>query len=138
MLGDESKEANKSGGKKMKHSDIDFFRVMLQGQLQMLSTGTDKDLRQIAGTDDRMIEYLDRVAYEEIKGMQYKRLSRETKLMKKIKDTLERIENGTYGICNICGEEISLRRLKARPVTDKCIKCKIEEENLEKPRYYNG
>jgi DnaK suppressor protein len=57
---------------------------------------------------------------------------RERKLISKIKEALERIEGGTFGICEVCGEEISEERLKARPVTTLCIDCKTEEEEKEK------
>ena len=43
-----------------------------------------------------------------------------------------RIENSTYGICEICEEEISVKRLEARPVTTMCIRCKEEQEKQEK------
>nr|WP_059176518.1 RNA polymerase-binding protein DksA [Thermodesulfovibrio aggregans] len=57
---------------------------------------------------------------------------RERKLLKKIEKTLEKIENGTYGICESCGAEIPIERLEARPVTDLCIECKTEQEEAEK------
>lgn len=57
---------------------------------------------------------------------------RERKLLKKIEKALEKIENGTYGICELCGEEIPIERLEARPVTDLCIECKTEQEEAEK------
>jgi DnaK suppressor protein len=57
---------------------------------------------------------------------------RENKLIKKIKKALDRIENGTFGICEKCGEDISVKRLKARPVTTHCIDCKTKEEAFEK------
>ncbi len=57
---------------------------------------------------------------------------RERKLLKKIEKTLEKIENGTYGICESCGVEIPIGRLEARPVTDLCIECKTEQEESEK------
>jgi transcriptional regulator, TraR/DksA family len=57
---------------------------------------------------------------------------RERKLLKKIEKTLEKIENGTYGICESCGVEIPIERLEARPVTDLCIECKTEQEEAEK------
>jgi DnaK suppressor protein len=57
---------------------------------------------------------------------------REAKLIKKIREALERFENDTYGICETCGEDISIKRLKARPVTTQCIDCKSKEEALEK------
>jgi DnaK suppressor protein len=53
-------------------------------------------------------------------------------LIKKIKKALERFENGTFGICEVCEEEISIERLKARPVTTQCIECKTREEDMEK------
>ena len=57
---------------------------------------------------------------------------RERKLIGKIKDALERLENGTFGICDECGEDISEERLTARPVTTLCIDCKKKQEKDEK------
>jgi DnaK suppressor protein len=57
---------------------------------------------------------------------------RERKLLKKIEKAIEKIDNGTYGICEICGAEIPIERLEARPVTDLCIECKTEQEETEK------
>ncbi len=59
---------------------------------------------------------------------------RERKLLKKIEEALDQIDNGTYGICEICGQDISLKRLEARPVTTMCIDCKTEQEEEEKLR----
>lgn len=57
---------------------------------------------------------------------------REQKLLKKIEEALERIDTGKYGICEVCGEEIGIKRLEARPVTTMCIECKTEQEEEEK------
>lgn len=59
---------------------------------------------------------------------------REQKLLKKIEEAIERINDGTFGICESCGGEISVKRLKARPVTTLCIECKIKQEAEEKIR----
>ena len=59
---------------------------------------------------------------------------REQKLLKKIDEVLERIANGTFGICESCGGEIGFKRLKARPVTTLCIECKTRQEQEEKVR----
>ena len=59
---------------------------------------------------------------------------REQKLLKKIDEALERIGNGTFGICESCGQEIGFKRLKARPVTTLCIDCKTQQEAEEKIR----
>jgi DnaK suppressor protein len=56
---------------------------------------------------------------------------REQKLLKKIDQAVERIDNGTFGTCRGCGNDIPLQRLKARPVADLCIECKTREEQEE-------
>lgn len=57
---------------------------------------------------------------------------RERKLLKKIEDAIEKINQGTFGICDKCGEEIDIRRLEARPVTNMCIECKTQQEEEER------
>jgi DnaK suppressor protein len=57
---------------------------------------------------------------------------RERGLLAKIEGSLERIERGSYGECESCGEEIGLKRLRARPVADRCIDCKDEQDRLER------
>lgn len=57
---------------------------------------------------------------------------RERKLVQKIDGALERIKDGTFGLCEECGEPISVERLKARLVTTLCIQCKAEQEEEEK------
>ena len=57
---------------------------------------------------------------------------REQKLLKKIDEAIARIDEGTYGVCETCGGQISLKRLEARPVTTLCIECKTEQEENEK------
>lgn len=57
---------------------------------------------------------------------------RETYLLKKIDLALKKIEEGTYGECESCGESIAVARLRARPVAQLCIDCKTEQENLER------
>jgi DnaK suppressor protein len=57
---------------------------------------------------------------------------RERILLLKVEKSLESMDEGTYGECTVCGEEIGFKRLKARPVTDLCIRCKEEQERVEK------
>lgn len=57
---------------------------------------------------------------------------REQKLLKKIDEAIARIDGGTYGVCESCGEQISIKRLEARPVTTLCIDCKTRQEEEEK------
>jgi DnaK suppressor protein len=57
---------------------------------------------------------------------------REQGLLSKIDAALEKIEQGVYGECTSCGEEIGIARLRARPVAELCIDCKAEQEKLER------
>ncbi len=57
---------------------------------------------------------------------------REQKLLKKIDEAIGRIETGTYGVCETCGNPIGIKRLEARPVTTLCIDCKTQQEEEEK------
>jgi len=59
---------------------------------------------------------------------------REQRLLKKIDEAISRIDGGTFGICDDCGNEIDLKRLEARPVTTMCIECKTLQEEEEKLR----
>jgi DnaK suppressor protein len=57
---------------------------------------------------------------------------REQGLLSKIDAALEKIEDGVYGECSSCGEDIGVKRLQARPVAELCIECKSEQEKLER------
>lgn len=59
---------------------------------------------------------------------------REQRLLKKIDEAMDRIREGTFGICESCGGQIGFKRLKARPVTTFCINCKTKQEEDEKTR----
>nr|MBC8393150.1 RNA polymerase-binding protein DksA [Deltaproteobacteria bacterium] len=74
----------------------------------------------------------DRASLESDRNFMLRIRDRENKLIKKIKKALDRIETGTFGICESCGDDISTERLKARPVTTQCIDCKTKEEAEEK------
>ncbi len=76
----------------------------------------------------------DQASAEIDRNFMLKLKGRERKLLAKIDEAIEKIDNGTYGICEACGEEINLRRLEARPVTTMCIECKTEQEEEEKLR----
>ena len=57
---------------------------------------------------------------------------RERGLLSKINQALDKIAQGIYGECESCGEQISLKRIKARPVAKLCIDCKSEQEQIER------
>jgi DnaK suppressor protein len=95
----------------------------------------DEALRTVAGMNDSKENFpdpADRASLESDRGALLRIRDRERKLIAKIDAALERIENGTYGRCDECGEPISVERLKARPVTTLCIDCKSAQEEAER------
>jgi DnaK suppressor protein len=74
----------------------------------------------------------DQASAEVEKNFMLRLRGREQRLLNKIEIAIESIDNGTYGICDVCGCEIEIKRLKARPVTTMCIECKTEQEEEEK------
>ncbi len=57
---------------------------------------------------------------------------REQGLLAKIDTALQKMDNGNFGECVNCGEDIGVKRLRARPVAELCIDCKAEQEKLER------
>lgn len=108
-----------------------YFETLLKKQLEDLLRHSGFLLTELVTQDSREIEYLDRASFDSDQTMKLRIRSREHRLIKKIQAALERLEENTYGICESCGEDISLKRLEARPVTTKCITCKTEEEKIE-------
>ena len=116
----------------MKKKDKDFFEKYLGERLEELLNQAGNTVSGMTETKENFPDPTDRAALEADRNFMLRIRDREAKLIKKIKAALERIGNDTYGICESCGEDITLKRLKARPVTTQCIDCKSKEEALEK------
>lgn len=110
------------------------FRNLLDGKLGELQSEATKTVSGMTAYEETFADPTDRATLESDRNFTLRIRDRERKLIAKIKEALERIENGTYGICEVCGEEISEARLKARPVTTLCIDCKTKQEVDEKVR----
>jgi DnaK suppressor protein len=116
----------------MKKKDLDYFKNLLTDQLEELLDHADSTVSGMTSQKENFPDPTDRASLEADRNFMLRIRDREHKLIKKIKKTLGRIENGTFGICESCGEEIGIERLKARPVTTQCIECKTKEEAVEK------
>ena len=116
----------------MKKKDKEYFKEFLTNWLEDLLSQADNTVSGMTTPKENFPDPTDRAALEADRNFMLRIRDRESKLIKKIKQALERIENDTYGICESCGEEITVKRLKARPVTSQCIECKSKEEALEK------
>jgi DnaK suppressor protein len=116
----------------MKKKDIEYFKEFLTKRLSELLVQADDTVSDMTSEEETFPDPTDRASHESERNFTLRIRDREHKLIKKIKKALERIENGTFGICETCEEEITVDRLKARPVTTQCIKCKTKEEEMEK------
>ena len=116
----------------MNKKDREFFKKYLAERLKELINQAGNTVSGMTETKENFPDPADRAALEADRNFMLRIRDREAKLIKKIKAALDRIEKNTYGICESCGEDITLKRLKARPVTTQCIDCKSKEEALEK------
>ena len=115
----------------MKKKDIEYFKKLLNERLENLLAEASETVSGMTGEMANFPDPTDRASLEADRNFMLRIRDRERKLILKIRDALERIDNGTYGVCESCGEDISIKRLKARPVTTQCIECKTKEEAME-------
>ena len=116
----------------MKKKDIEYFKELLSGRLEELLNQAENTVSGMTVPKENFPDPTDRASLESDRNFMLRIRDREHKLIKKIKKALARIENDTFGVCDTCGEDISIARLKARPVTTQCIDCKTKEEAFEK------
>ena len=118
----------------MKKKELESFRKLLIEKktkilrhLDDLSASSEADMAE-GGMGDPVD-----IASTEITQASLQKIGeRETYLLKKIDLALHKIDEGTYGECESCGEDIDPRRLMARPEAQLCIDCKTEQENVER------
>lgn len=91
--------------------------------------------RTVHHMKDDLVNYADpndRASQEEEFRLELRARDRERRLLKKIEESLQLLTNKEYGYCEVCGVEIGLRRLEARPTATLCIDCKMLDEIREK------
>jgi len=116
----------------MEKEKIEEFRQILQSQLDSLLREAEKTVTEMTDEKTNFPDPTDRASLESDRNFELRIRDRERKLIMKIREALERIDAGEFGICESCEEEIGEARLKARPVTTLCIECKTEQERQEK------
>ncbi len=115
----------------MDQADLDYFHKILSQMLTDAQKKGDSTLEDLTDNNEMFADAADRATVESDRAFTLRIRDRERKLIRKIQDALSRLENGTFGICEECGEEIGVARLKARPVTRLCINCKSKQEEDE-------
>jgi len=117
----------------MNKKELKHFKELLEKRkLEVMSQAESIKEQGIAFDPDDLPDEVDLASSEADQSMNLRLRDRERILLKKIDKALKKIEDGDYGVCESCGEEIGAKRLEARPVTDLCIRCKEEQEQMER------
>lgn len=118
--------------KYMNEKQLEYFKQKLLAERAKLIKDSEATLQDLKETNLNEADANDRASNETDQFMELRTRDRMRKLIKKINQALERIENGTYGYCEETGEPIGLARLEARPVTTLCIEAQERHERKEK------
>ncbi|MFQ5683941.1 MAG: RNA polymerase-binding protein DksA [Candidatus Binatia bacterium] len=115
----------------MNKKQVKFFRQLLQRRIEELLSEAGKTVEGM-DEEENFPDPTDRASMESNRNFTLRIRDRERKLILKIEEALMRLDDGTYGICEVCGGKINVARLKARPVTTLCIDCKSSQEVEER------
>ena len=108
-----------------------FRRLLLEQKHQLHNQAAQTIGTEFAKPGDEVPDPADMAENEERRNFELRLRDRERKLLGKIEKALEKINVGTFGLCENCDQEIDLKRLEARPVAGLCIDCKTEQEDRE-------
>jgi len=109
------------------------LKMTLLRQRSALLNGAESALNELPG-QAIFPDLGDQATAETDRNFMLRLRGREQRLLKKIDEAIDRIDSGTFGICEDCGNEIDIKRLEVRPVTTMCIECKTLQEEEEKLR----
>ncbi len=118
----------------MKPEKKEMFKGLLEQRIDELLGEANKTVNDMTDDQENFPDPNDRASLESDRNFELRIRDRERKLIRKMQEAIQRIDTGTFGICERCGGPISEKRLIARPVTTLCIECKTKEEKLEKQR----
>ena len=120
------------GEEYMNGDQLKHFRGLLLAWKVELMEKVDETVHHMQDESGNIPDPNDRASQESDFTMELRTRDRERKLIKKIESSIKHLDDGEYGFCDNCGEEIGIRRLEARPTAEKCIDCKTLDEIREK------
>ena len=122
----------KKGETYMSERQRAHFREILGALREELSADIERTVHQMQDDQTVFADPNDRASQESDMALELRNRDRERKLIKKIDETMGRIDAEDYGYCESCGAEIGLKRLEARPTATLCIDCKTLDEMRER------
>jgi DnaK suppressor protein len=118
----------------MKKQELKYFRALLAEKINELLNEAGKTVTDLTDGRENTADMNDRATIESEVNLELRIRDRERRLIFKMREAIQRIDEGTFGICDECGEPISVQRLMARPVTTFCIECKKQEEKIQRTK----
>lgn len=116
----------------MSSMQLEYFRQKLERWREKLLVESNETLQHLQEDSPQEPDIADRASLETDRALELRTRDRERKLITKINEALERIENKSYGFCEETSEPISLRRLEARPIATLSIEAQERHERVEK------
>src|SRR5213592_3815450 len=120
-----------SGEKHMNKAQLKKFKALLETKRDEIVKKARQTLNEDMMLDaNDLPDEMDLASSEYLQSFTFRLRGREKVFLDKIEKALRKIEDGSFGICEECGEEISIKRLEARPETTLCIRCKEDQERM--------
>jgi DnaK suppressor protein len=117
---------------RMKKKERDKFeKILLEKRMRLLVNARQTLESEMTLDQADLADEMDLASSEYLQSFQFRLRGRERTFLSKIDKALKKLNDGTFGVCEECGEEIQTKRLEARPETNLCIKCKEEQEREE-------
>ena len=117
----------------MRKRELDKIKKdLLRRRTELVGQALDVGDADLKSERENLLDSGDAASQEVNQAFKIRLREREQKLLKKIDSALKHVEEGTFGICEECGDAIEIKRLMARPVTTLCITCKNRQEEEEK------
>ena len=113
----------------MNKRNLKYVKRQLSELLQNLLAGSDCNLDDLKAPDEYRADPLDQAAHTAERNFSQHLCNMKNMVIREIEQALQDIEDGEYGICDRCNEDIPIKRLKARPMARYCISCKVQLEN---------
>ncbi|MCF8496199.1 MAG: RNA polymerase-binding protein DksA [Alphaproteobacteria bacterium] len=126
-------DPEKDKGKFMNPVMLEYFRLrLIEWRTELLKESQETIQKTLQGTELQQPDLADRASAETDHALELRTRDRERKLINKINQALERINDGEYGFCEETGEPISIPRLKARPNATLSLEAQERHERMEK------
>ena len=109
------------------------FRELLESKRREIIRRAQQTLDEDMALDaNDLPDEMDLASSEYLQSFTFRLRGREKVFLDKIQKAIAKIDDGSFGVCDECGEKISVKRLEARPETTLCIRCKEDQERVEK------